>query len=261
MSKVRVAVLKAPGTNCDQETLHAFTLSGAEAELVWMEDLKGGGKRLDDYQILAIPGGFTYGDDLGAGRLLAGELQHRLQDALDRFLRRETLAIGICNGFQTLAKAGILPGGKLGSSQEITLTGNDSGKFEDRWVYLRSDFNVCIWTQGMDETFELPVAHAEGKFVPKDPTVLEHLLGFGQIVFQYSDRQGGEAGYPLNPNGSVGSIAGICDPSGRIFGLMPHPERHVTALQHPRWEREGRTGNGDGLKIFKNGVRWAEKHL
>lgn len=261
MSSVRAAVLKAPGTNCDSETLHAFTLAGAEAERVWIEELKDGGKRLDDCQILAIPGGFTYGDDLGAGRLLAGEMQHRLEDALDRFFRRETLAIGICNGFQALAKAGILPGGKLGNPQEITLTGNDSGKFEDRWVYLRSDFSVCIWTQGMEETFELPVAHAEGKFVPKDPTVLEHLLGFGQIVFQYCDAQGGEAGYPWNPNGSVGSIAGICDPSGRIFGIMPHPERHMAALQHPRWNREGRTGEGAGLHIFRNGVQWATKHL
>lgn len=259
MSKVRAAVLKAPGTNCDQETLHAFTLAGAEAKLVWIEELKSGGKRLDDYQILAIPGGFTYGDDLGAGRLLASELQHRLEEALHRFLQRDTLALGICNGFQALAKAGILPGGKLDGAQEITLTGNDSGKFEDRWIYLRSDFNVCIWTQGMEETFELPVAHGEGKFVPKDSTTLEQLLGFGQIVFQYCDSNGSEAGYPWNPNGSVASIAGICDPSGRIFGLMPHPERHMVALQHPRWKREGRTGDGDGLKIFRNGVQWAEK--
>jgi len=260
MATVRAAVLKAPGTNCDQETLHAFRLAGAEAELVWAQELLDGTKNLDAYKILAIPGGFTYGDDLGAGRLLAGELQHRLGDQLRKFLKRETLAIGICNGFQTLVKAGILPGGKVGAGQEATLTWNDSGKFEDRWIYLSGEFNVCIWTQGMDETFELPVAHAEGKFLPKDPSVLEHLLGFGQLVFHYTDSQGRQAGYPWNPNGSVEGIAGICDPSGRIFGLMPHPERHVAATQHPRWTREGRTGEGAGLQIFRNGVKWAAKH-
>lgn len=257
---VKAAVLKAPGTNCDQETLHAFRLAGAEAELVWVQELREGTKRLDPYQILAIPGGFSYGDDLGAGKLLALELQNRLGDHLRRFLERDTLVLGVCNGFQMLVKAGILPGGKLDTAPEATLTWNDSGKFEDRWVYLSGEFNVCIWTQGMDETFELPVAHAEGKFLPKDPTVLEHLLGFGQIVFQYTDAVGRQAGYPWNPNGSVNGIAGICDPSGRVFGLMPHPERHVNGTQHPRWTREGRTGEGDGLKIFRNGVQWAEKH-
>jgi len=257
-SKVRVAVLKAPGTNCDQETLHAFRLAGAEADLVWVQELTEKAKTLDAYQILAVPGGFSYGDDLGAGKLLASELQHRLGDQLRKFLERETLVIGICNGFQMLVKAGILPGGKP-AAPEATLTWNDSGKFEDRWVYLSGEFNVCIWTQGMDETFELPVAHAEGKFLPKDPSVLEHLLGFGQIVFQYTDAAGRQVGYPWNPNGSARGIAGICDPSGRIFGLMPHPERHVAATQHPRWTREGRSGEGAGLQIFRNGVQWAKK--
>ena len=259
MTKVRVAILKAPGTNCDQETAHAFSLAGAQPEWVWVQELASGAKRLDDYRILAIPGGFTYGDDLGAGKLLANELKYRLGEALERFLSQKKLVIGICNGFQMLVKAGILPGGKLAAAQEVTLTWNDSGRFEDRWTTLKPEFNVCIWTQGMEEMIELPVAHGEGKFLPKDPSVLEHLLGFGQIVFHYSDRQGREAGYPWNPNGSVGNIAGICDPTGRVFGLMPHPERHVTGLQHPRWTREGRTGEGAGLQIFRNGVRWAEK--
>ena len=261
MNKVRVAVLKAPGTNCDGETAHAFHLAGAAPELVWVQELKENRKKLDDYQILAIPGGFTYGDDLGAGRLVADELRKSLGEVLARFLSQEKLAIGICNGFQILVKAGILPSGAIGAEQEVTLTGNDSGKFEDRWVYLRPEFNICIWTQGVEEMIELPVAHGEGKFLPKDRTVLEHLLGYGQIVFHYADSRGLEAGYPWNPNGSVGSIAGICDPTGRIFGLMPHPERHVNGTQHPRWTREGRAGEGDGLKLFKNGVTWAAKHL
>ncbi len=262
MSKVRVAVLKAPGTNCDGETAYAFEQAGASAEWVWVEELKGQKKRLDAYSILAIPGGFTYGDDLGAGKLLANELKYRLNDALKNFLRDDRLILGICNGFQMLVKSGILPSGKLGTSQEATLTFNDSGKFEDRWVYLKPEFNVCVWTQGMEDPIELPVAHGEGKFVPKDPTVLEQLLGFGQIVFHYCDAQGQEAGYPWNPNGSVGNIAGICDPTGRILGLMPHPERHVTRTQHPRWTRgANRSEEGDGLQILRNGVKWVEKHL
>ncbi len=259
MSKVRVAVLKAPGTNCDGETAHAFELAGACSELVWVEELKENRKKLEDYQILAIPGGFSYGDDLGAGKLLANELRYRLAETIGTFVREEKPVIGICNGFQMLVKSGILPSGKLGGTQEVTLTWNDSGKFEDRWVYLKPEFNVCVWTQGIEEPIELPVAHGEGKFVPKDQTVMEQLLGYGQIVLHYADGRGREAGYPWNPNGSVGSIAGICDPTGRIFGLMPHPERHVTGTQHPRWTREGRIGEGDGLQIFRNGVNWATK--
>lgn len=258
--EVRVAILKAPGTNCDQETTRAFELAGAKPELVWVHDLKENPKKLDAYHILAIPGGFTYGDDLGAGKLLANELKHCLHDALQQFLEKPRLVIGICNGFQMLVKAGILPSGKLTAGQEVTLTNNDSGRFEDRWVYLKPEFNVCIWTQGLEETIELPVAHGEGKFLPKDDLVLEHLLAYGQIVYHYSDAQGMESGYPWNPNGSVGNIAGICDPTGRILGLMPHPERHVAGLQHPRWTREGRgRQEGDGLAIFKNGVAWAAK--
>lgn len=258
---VRVAILKAPGTNCDGETAYAFEQAGALPEWVWVEELKSQKKRLDAYSILALPGGFTYGDDLGAGKLLANELQNRLTDSVGAFLRQDRLVIGICNGFQILVKAGALPNGRLAAPQEVTLTWNDSGRFEDRWVTLKPEFNVCIWTQGMDELIELPVAHGEGKFLPKDQTVLEQLLGYGQIVFHYSDRHGQEAGYPWNPNGSIGNIAGICDPSGRILGMMPHPERHVSGTQHPRWTREGRTGEGDGLQIFRNGVKWAAKHL
>ncbi|MCM8811442.1 MAG: phosphoribosylformylglycinamidine synthase I [Candidatus Omnitrophica bacterium] len=256
---VKVAVLKGPGTNCDQETAFAFEQAGARPDFVWIEQLKENPAVLSGYQILAIPGGFTYGDDLGAGRLMANELTGRLKDALVDFLKQQKLVIGICNGFQVLVKAGILPGGAVGSPQEATLTFNDSGKFEDRWVYLRQEFNVCVWTQGMEELLELPVAHGEGKFVVKDQTVLEQLLGYGQIAFHYCDPQGNEAGYPWNPNGSVGAIAGICDPSGRIFGLMPHPERHMFALQHPRWQREGLAGPGQGLRIFRNGVEWVQK--
>lgn len=261
VDKVKVAVLRAPGTNCDQETAYAFERAGAQPEFIWVQELQEKAKGLDDCRILVIPGGFTYGDDLGAGKLLANELKYRLTEAVENFLKKDRLILGICNGFQMLVKSGILPSGKLGTPQEATLTFNDSGKFEDRWVYLKPEFNLCVWTQGMADPIELPVAHGEGKFVPKDPTVLEQLLGFGQIVFHYCDGRGQEAGYPWNPNGSIGNIAGICDPTGRILGLMPHPERHVTRTQHPRWMREDRSEEGDGLQIVRNGVRWAEKHL
>jgi len=261
MAQVRVAVLRAPGTNCDAETRFAFEQAGAQAELVHVQELVGRTKRLGDCQVLAIPGGFTYGDDIAAGRLAANELASRLRDELGAFLQAERLVIGICNGFQILVKAGMLPSGRVDGPQEVTLTWNDSGRFEDRWVCLKPEFNVCVWTQGLEEVIELPVAHGEGKFVPRDPSVLERLVGFGQIVFHYVDPSEREAGYPWNPNGSVGNIAGICDPTGRIFGLMPHPERHVVPTQHPRWTRDGAKAAGDGAAIFRNGVQWAERHL
>ena len=261
MAQVRVAVLRSPGTNCDGETQFAFEQAGARADFVLVQELMTKTKRLADYQILAIPGGFSYGDDIAGGRLVANELKYGLRDELDAFIRANKLVIGICNGFQILVKAGILPSGRADAAQDVTLTWNDSGRFEDRWVYLKPEFNVCVWTQGIEEPIELPVAHGEGKFVPKDPTILEQLVGFGQIVFHYCDASEQEAGYPWNPNGSVGNIAGICDPAGRVFGLMPHPERHAVPIQHPRWPREGLKAQADGARIFRNGVTWAESDL
>ncbi|MBI4314048.1 MAG: phosphoribosylformylglycinamidine synthase I [Candidatus Omnitrophica bacterium] len=260
-SDVRVAVLRAPGTNCDVETAAAFEQVGAKAQGVQIQELISGAKTLKDFQILAIPGGFSYGDDIASGRLVANELKTALKDELDAFIKRGKLVIGICNGFQILAKAGILPAGGADRPQEVTLTANDSGRFEDRWVYLKTEFSVCVWTQGIEEKVELPVAHAEGKFIPKDVSTLEELVGFGQIVFHYCDESEQEAGYPWNPNGSVGNIAGICDPGGRIFGLMPHPERYMTSIQHPRWTRGRPEGPGDGAQIFRNGVEWVKRHL
>lgn len=260
MAPVKVAVLRAPGTNCDGETRYAFEQAGAAADFVQVQELLTKTKRLADYQILAIPGGFTYGDDIAAGKLVANELKSRLRDELAAFVQADKLVLGICNGFQILVKMGLLPGGRVDGPQEVTLTWNDSGRFEDRWVYLKPEFNVCVWTQGLEEMIELPVAHGEGKFIPRDASVLEQLVGFGQIVFHYVDPDEREAGYPWNPNGSVGNIAGICDPTGRIFGLMPHPERHAVPTQHPRWMRDRARADGDGLQIFRNGVQWVARH-
>ncbi|MCK4248648.1 MAG: phosphoribosylformylglycinamidine synthase I [Candidatus Omnitrophica bacterium] len=260
--KVKVLVLRTAGTNCDQETAHAFSLVGANADLVHINRLKEKEVKLNDYHILALPGGFTYGDDVASGKVLANELRYGLGEELDQFIEAGKLIIGICNGFQVLVKAGILPEHKAGDFDvSTTLTYNDSGKFEDRWVYLKSATEKCVWTKDLAEIIYLPVAHGEGKFMPEDNKVLEQLKKQGQIVFRYVDSKGKAAKYPENPNNSVDSIAGICDPTGRIFGLMPHPERHVHPASHPRWTREGLKSEGDGLAIFRNGVDFVAENL
>jgi phosphoribosylformylglycinamidine synthase len=252
MSKVKALVLRAPGTNCDIETAFAFEQAGAAAELVHIGQLIDGVKRLDDYQILAVPGGFTYGDDLGAGRVLANEIRITLGAAIERFIEKGHLILGICNGFQVLVKTGILPG-PLSDQPKLTLAANDSGRFECRWVYLKAnpDSN-CVFTRDIERLY-LPVAHGEGKLVAP-PDVLAGL----DAALYYSDEDGRKARYPFNPNGSADGIAGICDSSGRIFALMPHPERHIQASQHPRWTNDKASQPGDGFKIFDNAVKWAK---
>lgn len=275
MKKPRVIVLRTAGTNCDRETAFAFKSCGAHVDLVHINELSKGVKALKDYQILALPGGFTYGDDIASGKILSNEIRYRLGRAFRLFIENKKLIIGICNGFQVLVKAGILPG--LGSDRiEASLSFNDSGKFEDRWTYLKvnkrslrqktarqvsAQAHECIWTRRLQDIIYLPVAHGEGKFIPKDKDILKSLKKNGQIVFQYVDANGKAASYPDNPNGSAEGIAGICDPTGRVLGLMPHPERHMLDTQHPRWTREGLKGTGDGMQIFKNGVEYAREHF
>jgi phosphoribosylformylglycinamidine (FGAM) synthase-like amidotransferase family enzyme len=171
--------------------------------------------------------------------------------------------LGICNGFQVLVKAGILPDpASAHGPQQVTLTYNDSGKFEDRWIWLRIvNGDRCVFTRGIDRLLHLPVAHAEGKFIARDEGILEVMENEGQVTLTYVDREGRPAGYPWNPNGSTAGVAGVCDVSGRILGMMPHPERHVDPTQHPRWTREGLREEGDGLAIFRNGVRFARENL
>ncbi len=267
MRKPRVCILRTAGTNCDKETAFAFTTLGARADFVHINELKSGVKKLLGYQILALSGGFSYGDDIAAGKILANELKYKLGEALRIFIASGKLIIGICNGFQILSKAGILPG-EDGWGQEVSLTFNDSGKFEDRWVYLRPPGRQaarppvkCIWTKDLPVVIYLPVAHGEGKFIAKDKMFLEKLKRNGQVVFQYCDEGGNLKGYSFNPNGSQDNIAGICDPTGRILGLMPHPERHSFGWQNPFWTRQGLQREGDGLKIFRNGVEYAKKYL
>jgi phosphoribosylformylglycinamidine synthase I len=254
MAKIKTLILRAPGTNCDVETVFAFEQAGSIVESAHINELVCREKLLSNYQIMVIPGGFTYGDDISAGKILANELRLKLGEDIQRFVNDGRLILGICNGFQVLVKARILP--RLGDekSQPLTLASNDSGKFECCWVYLKVNrTSPCVFTRGIS-TMYLPVAHGEGKVVTE--------LEIGDelnVVLYYADQTGNiRAGYPHNPNGSMNNIAGICDASGRVLALMPHPERFVRWTQHPRWVREPPRDCGDGLQIFVNAVEWAK---
>jgi phosphoribosylformylglycinamidine synthase len=259
MIKPKVCILRSAGTNCDKETAAAFKLAGTEPEFLHINSLVSRQRMLSDFHILALPGGFSYGDDIASGKIFANELRFKLADSLRQFIADGKLIIGICNGFQILVKSGLLPG-TSDLKQNTSLIINDSGKFEARWVYLKPA-GKCAWTKGLKKIIYLPVAHGEGKFITEDKSVLNRLKRNKQIVFQYCDAKGKLTGYPDNPNGSLESIAGICDETGRVFGLMPHPERHVLAAQHPRnWDRLSAIF-GDGLQIFRNGVDYIKKNF
>jgi phosphoribosylformylglycinamidine synthase I len=243
MATPRALVLRAPGTNCNEETAAAWELAGASVETRRLGEILDKPATLDAYQILTFPGGFSYGDDLGAGRIFATRLGTVLGDALHRFHDRGGLLLGICNGFQILVKAGLLPG----TSSVASLTQNESGRFESRWVRLLPTPGISPFLTDA-EPIDLPVAHGEGNYVAADITA-------GRVVLRYADASDQPTQtYPANPNGSKDAIAGLCDSTGRIFGLMPHPERHVIPLHHPRWTRNGPKAEGDGLRIFKNAV-------
>ena len=284
---VKAIVLRAAGINCDMETEHALELAGAKAERVHVNRIIEDKSALEEYQIIVFPGGFSYGDDVAAGKILANQIVHHLYEPIQKFIDDGKLVLGICNGFQALVKAGILPGSskklategtenteknqlsKIGT-QSVTITYNDSGKFEDRWVYLAPQTERCIFIE-RGRGIYLPVAHGEGKVVTKDKATLEKLKSEGHIAFKYVDKNGKEGNYPVNPNGSVDSIAGLTDATGRVLGLMPHPERHVRPTQHPHWSRlyrirgtrdEGReTRDSDGMTIFANAVRFVQENF
>lgn len=254
--KVKVLVLSAPGTNCDGETIFAVEEAGGASERVSIGALIRGDNKLADYQIMVIPGGFSYGDDISAGKVLANELKLKLNEDVPQFISRGGLILGVCNGFQVLVKTGILPGFFVDGRLPLTLTNNDSGRFECRWVNLVVDNNSpCVFMKGI-ERISFPVAHGEGKIV-----ALSGVLERVHPVLHYADSNGERTmEYPANPNGSTDAIAGICDETGRVFGLMPHPERFVRATQEPRWTSTGNAdAPGDGLKVYRNAVEWAEK--
>jgi len=258
--KPQVLILYGYGINCDNETQYGFELAGAEAIKVHLNQLINGEKKLKDYQILAIPGGFSFGDDIGAGKVLATKIKYNLAAEFSEFIKEGKLVIGICNGFQVLVKLGILPGFNQNyDRQDVTLTFNDSGRFEDRWVYLKiNQKSPCIWTKGIERLY-LPVRHGEGKFILRNKEIREKLIKHNLVVAQYIDDKGNLAGYPFNPNGSELNIAGICNETGRIFSLMPHPEAFLFPQNHPRWSRE-KIQEGEGLKVFNNGVKFVKNN-
>ncbi len=269
----RTLILRAPGINRDEDAAAAIELAGGRPERIHINRVVEGAAKIADYALLIIPGGFSYGDHLGAGKLLAVDLAHRLGEALDAFIADGRPVIGICNGFQVLVKAEILPGmddrrrtiddsSSPASSivrrpSSATLTDNASGRFECRWVQLAADpGSRCVFTQGMDRPIEVPVAHGEGRFVVRDQVALQALRAGGQVALRYVG-SGGAADYPANPNGSDDAIAGVCNPAGNVLGLMPHPEDAILPHQHPRWTREPQRTEGDGLVLFRNAVRYA----
>lgn len=254
MTKPRALILRAPGANCDGEAQFAFEQAGAVAERLHINRLRENPKLLHQYQILCVPGGFTYGDDVASGKILGNQLRFFLEDSLRTFRDREKLILGICNGFQALLKAGLI----LQPDEDgplATLTHNISGKFEDRWIHLQVSSESSPFLQGYNRLY-LPVAHGEGNLVFRESWIMKGLEQTGQVVLRYVDEQGQPGPYPINPNGSQGDIAGLCDATGRVMGLMPHPERHVLPIQHPHWTRRGPATEGEGLRLFKNAVNY-----
>lgn len=286
--KPKALVLQAHGSNRDFDVIEALILAGADATGIPLNELRMNKTLLSDFQLLVVPGGFSYADALGAGKLLALDLASYFADEISAFVESGKLVIGICNGFQTLVKSGILPGNNIVArralsptkqspvnstapehreiasgdnprNDSVTLTFNAQGHFECRWVTLKSVSQKCIWTKGLDELIECPIAHGEGNFQTAELFPLSSFLERDQIALTYTHPNGSPANgeYPLNPNGSIQDIAGICNPQGNVLGLMPHPENHIHPYQHPQWTR-GITCHS-GLPLFKNGVKYASE--
>ena len=275
----RVLVLRAPGTNCDAETAYAFEMVGADVSSIHINRLIEDSQLGRGFQILCFPGGFSYGDDIAAGRILAQRLQVHLRDLVDEFRGRDRLVLGICNGFQVMMRLGIFfPGesqsaGQLGEPQVegelaatatqnpmATLALNHHGRFEDRWVHLANADSNSVFLNGI-ETMYLPMAHAEGRFVFRDSAAVENLKANGQLGLRYTDASGTVSesvlDFPDNPNGAELNVAGISDSTGRVFGLMPHPERHMHPTHHPFWTRRRQQPEyGEGRAMFLNAVNY-----
>lgn len=269
-SAPRVCVLRAPGTNCDVETAFAFERCGGRPRRVHILELGEKPALLREFQVLCIPGGFSYGDDVGAGVVFGDKLRGRLREAMGRFLEADTLTLGICNGFQVLLKSGVLPGGathwdSAGRERDVTLTWNSNGQYTALWVTLDVQSEHNVFLRGLDR-LELPIAHAEGRIALRgDAAAADGLTQGAEVALKYADpahqsgwaqRGTGPLPYPLNPNGSAGDIAGLGDAGGRILGLMPHPERYLFRTQHPQWTRRGQDEPPCGLKIFENAMEY-----
>lgn len=268
---VKAIVIAGNGTNCEREVAHACRLAGADvADIVHIAELLAGRVRLADYHFLNLAGGFLDGDDLGSAKAGANRLLHApvagskqtLADQLRQFVADGNLVMGVCNGFQLMVKMGLLPSLDGSFTQSCSLTHNDGGRFEDRWVWLRVDqASPCVFTRGLEKLY-LPVRHGEGKFVVVDDKILQHLEEKHLTVVKYADTGLQPTMiYPENPNGSMNAIAGICDPSGRLFGLMPHPEAYIHYTHHPRWTREELPEEGMGLWLYQNAIRFIREEL
>ena len=260
MLQPRILILRAPGTNCDEETAFAFESAGGRPEVVHLNRLLESPQYATDSQILCIPGGFSYGDDVAAGRIFANQIRHHLSEVLQDFRTAGKLILGICNGFQVLIKSGLLDSNDE-QGPAASLTWNDSGRYSARWVGLETCGDRCVFLSGIDQIF-LPIAHAEGKFMARDEQCFAQFKDAGQLVLHYAKGAGSllenpeEDVHDYNPNGSMGDVAGMCDKSGRVFGLMPHPERFIDPMQHPQWTRLKTPPEGVGLKLFQNAVRY-----
>lgn len=265
-SLVKVLIITGFGLNCERETAAAFATNGATAEKVHLNDILNGAKALDEYHILVFIGGFSFGDHLGAGTVFANRVKFRLRDQLEKFVADGKLIIGICNGFQTLTRLGLVPAiNKAYFSQQTALAHNDSGVFRDDWIYLKANpESPCVFTKGID-VVRMPIRHGEGKFVADDE-IIDAMENQNLVCLRYCDERGRTAdSFPANPNGSIKAIAGICDPSGRIFGLMPHPEAFLSPYNAPDWRTKKINGElpaeGEGVTVFRNAVDFAAEKL
>ncbi len=252
MPQPRILILRAPGTNCDAETAFAFQRAGGQPEVLHLNRLLESPQLAAEHQVLCIPGGFSYGDDVAAGRIFANQIRHHLADVLAEFRAAGKLVLGICNGFQVLIKSGLLDADDT-EGPTASLSWNESGRYVDRWVHLRADGSKCVFLAGVEQMF-LPIAHAEGKFTARNEASLQQLQQAGQLVLRYEAV--GDSTDDNNPNGSMADVAGICDQSGRVFGMMPHPERFIDPTHHPQWTRSPQQQEGDGLQLFRNAVRY-----
>jgi phosphoribosylformylglycinamidine synthase subunit PurQ / glutaminase len=265
-SSVQVLIITGYGLNCEAESKYAWELAGARAELVHFSDLVAQPARLHDYAALMFIGGFSYGDHMTSGHVFALRVRHRISGELEKFINQGKLIMGVCNGFQIMVKLGLLPGlDRDYFVQKLSIIQNDCSTFQNRWVRLRFESaSPCVFTRGL--TFmPLPIRHGEGKVFTLDKNLLKRMEALGCVPCRYADPVSGEATqeFPHNPNGSLNAIAGLCDPSGRIFGLMPHPEAHLYPENHPQWEVQKRHGalpeHGLGLALFRNAVEHLRK--
>ncbi|MBI2018824.1 phosphoribosylformylglycinamidine synthase I [Candidatus Daviesbacteria bacterium] len=258
MKKVNVCILQSDGTNCDNELFYAFKKFGGNPQFVHVNQLRSKTKSLKDFHILALPGGFSYGDDVASGKIWAIELISFLRNEIEKFKQRGGIIVGICNGFQVLIRTGLLPFGEMGK-MSATLAPNSSGHFECRWIKLKAEKNKCIFLKGKYDIGYFAVNHGEGKFF-STPQVIKKVEDEDLVVFRYVDENGNSTQqYPQNPNGSLNAIAGVTDPSGRILGLMPHPEKFIDSTQYPNWRRE-KISKPHGVFIFEDMINYVKEN-